>query len=158
MPEIDQWVAYLDRMQVQYSHSKHPWASTAPETTVAEEMPAHELAKVVLYNGDTGFGFAVARADQFVDLAKVAAIYDLRRIRLANPAELARLFPGCEIGAMPPFGNDFDFPVIVDSEVVDDYITLAFGTYHDIVRMPFRDFQRLAKPIIGSIANSLHRF
>ncbi len=50
---------YLERHGVRYSHSIHPPARTALETADAERMPAHELAKNVVYRGDNGFGMAV---------------------------------------------------------------------------------------------------
>jgi Ala-tRNA(Pro) deacylase len=158
MPAIDRWIKYLDRMQIHYSHSTHPWSRTALETASAENVPPRELAKIVVYWAENGFGFAVVTADQFVDLPKVARLLGLSKIRLATKVELARLFPNCEIGAMPPFGNEFEFPVIVDASVTGDYIALPLVTHRDVVRMRFGDFQRLAKPVIGVIATGHHAF
>jgi Ala-tRNA(Pro) deacylase len=152
MTPINRWLEYLERMQVRYSHSIHPRSETAFETANAERMPAHEFAKTVACFGDTGFGIAVVPADQFVDLVKVSRLLGWSYIRLANEAELAELFPDCELGAMPPFGEFAELPVLVDTAIAGDFIAFTIGTHRDVVRMSFADFQRLARPAVGSIA------
>jgi len=55
--------------------------------------------------------------------------------------------PDCELGAMPPFGNYYEMPVIVDSAVARrEFIAFNLGTYRDSVRMSYADFERLASP------------
>ena len=151
MTLINLWLEYLIKMGVNYSHSVHPRAQTALETASAERVPAHEFAKTVVFFGDTGFGIAVVPADQFVDLPKVARLIGTSYIRLANEIELAELFPDCELGAMPPFGDACEMPVIVDAGIAEDFIAFTIGTHRDVVRMSFADFQRLAKPKVASI-------
>ncbi len=152
MAVIDRWLEYLTLMDVRFSHSTHPRAEKAIQTAYEERVPAHTLAKTVVYYGPTGFGIAVVPADQLVDLTKVGRLLGLSRIRLANEAELMSLFPNCELGAMPPFGDYCELPVIVDAELTRDFIAFTVGTHRDIVRISFADFQRLAKPKIASIA------
>jgi Ala-tRNA(Pro) deacylase len=154
MPVIKRWLEYLDNMQVRYSHSIHPRARTARETADAERMPAHEFAKTVVYFSETGFGIAVVPADTFVDLVKLGRLLRLSHIRLANETELAELFPDCELGAMPPFGNSCVLPVIVDAGIAGNFLAFTIGTHRDVVRMSFADFQRLARPKVASIAVS----
>jgi Ala-tRNA(Pro) deacylase len=151
MPLIKLWLEYLTRMQVRYSHSVHPRAQTARETANVERVPAHEFAKTVVYYGDNGFGIAVVPADEFVNLARVASTLGLAYIRLANEVELSELFPDCELGAMPPFGDACEMPVIVDAAIAQTYIAFTIGTHRDVVRMSFADFERIARPKIASI-------
>ncbi len=151
MSVTDRWLEYLTLMQVRYSHSTHPRAANAVETADAERMPAHALAKTVVYFSDSGFGIAVVPADDFVDLLKVARLLGLSNIRLANEEELLNLFPDCELGAMPPFGDTCELPVIVDAAIAGEFIAFTIGTHRDVVRMSFADLQRLAKPRVASI-------
>ena len=63
------------------------------------------------------------------------------------------MFPDCELGAMPPFGNYYEMPVIVDSAVAGrEFIAFNLGTHRDTVRMSNADFERLASPAVASIA------
>ncbi len=114
MAGIDRWLRYLDKMQIRYSHSVHPPGQTARKTALAERVPAHEFAKTVVYFNDAGFGIAVVPADQFVDVTRVGRLLGSSFIRLATEAELKDLFPNCELGAMPPFGDACVLPVVVD--------------------------------------------
>jgi Ala-tRNA(Pro) deacylase len=152
MPGIDRWLEYLDLMQVRYSHSTHARAVTARETAYAERMPAHELAKSVVYFGEEGFGIAVVPADHQVDLFKLERVLGLPGIRLATEGELAQLFPGCEVGAMPPFGEILEMPVTVDTGLATEFIAFTMGTHRDTVRMSFGDFHRIANPKVAPIA------
>lgn len=147
------WLNYLRDSGVRYSHSVHPRAETALETADAERMPAHEFAKCVVYLCEAGFGMAVVPADQFVDLNRVARLVGANSLRLADEAEMAQLFSYCELGAMPPFGNVYNMPVIVDREIAArKFIAFTIGTHHDVVRMAFADYEDIVRPLIGSIA------
>ncbi len=145
----------LDASGVSYTHHVHPLAYTARELASAEHIPAHEVAKVVVFLGDHGYGMAVLCADSMVDVMELRAALGYQRLRLATEAELGELFPDCELGAMPPLGNLFGLPVYVDSRVAGEE-TIAFnaGTHRDVVLMRFKDFQNLVKPEIVHFARA----
>src|SRR3546814_15958354 len=48
---------------------------------------------------------------------------------------------------MPPFGNLYDVPVYVDARL-SEHAEIAFnaGSHTDLVRMPYAEFEQLAKP------------
>jgi len=61
--------------------------------------------------------------------------------------ELERLFPECELGAMPPVGSLFGLPVYVASGMAADAtIASNAGTHCDVVHMRFQDYEALVKP------------
>ena len=155
MPLIDHWLEYLEKNNVRFSHSVHPRARTARQTASAERVLAHEFAKTVVFVGEGRCGIAVVPADQLVDWAKLSHLLGLPSIRLASETELARLFPDCELGAMPPFGDACPLAVTVDPGIVGDFIAFTVGTHRDVIRMSFADFQRLASPKIAAIARGL---
>jgi len=152
MPNVTRWLQFFDKRRIRYSHSQHTRTATARGAADSERMPAHELAKTVVYFGSSGFGIVVVPADKMADLAKVGRLTGLSHIRLATEKELEGLFPNCEVGAMPPFGEKFDMPVLVDAGIVDEFIAFTLGTHRDVFRISFADFQRLAHPKIAAIA------
>ena len=144
---------YLDQNHIAYSHSIHPPAFTALEVAAADRIPAYSLAKTVVYFGDTGYGMAVVPADRHVDFAEVRRLMGLHSIRLATEVELIDLFPTCEVGAMPPLGNLFGLPVLVDVNVeAQEFIAFTAGTHRDVIRMSFADFAKHVKPLISLFA------
>lgn len=146
---------YLDGCGIRYSHSTHSPAQTALGVADAERMPAHELAKTVVYFGDTGYGMAVVPADDLVDLGEVGRLLGLSFIRLASEIELRELFPDCELGAMAPVGTFHNLPVVVDRQIAQtEFIAFTAGTHCDVIRMGYADFRDLVKPAAGSFAIS----
>ncbi|MGC9970959.1 MAG: YbaK/EbsC family protein [Bryobacteraceae bacterium] len=153
MPILTKLREFLDQNQVDYTHTVHPLAYTAREVASAEHVPAREMAKTVLFLSEQGYGMAVLPSDSVVDLEQLRQDLGLSRLRLATEAELGELFPTCELGAMPPFGNLFSLPVYVDSRLAgEDTITFNAGTHRDVIHMHFLDFKRLVNPSIISFA------
>lgn len=153
MPILTKLREFLDQNEAAYTHTVHPLAYTAKEVAWAEHVPAREVAKTVVFLGEHGYGMAVLTADSVVDLEQLRQDLGLARLRLATEAELAELFPSCELGAMPPFGNLFGLPVYVDDRLAgQELITFNAGTHRDVVHMRFRDFDRLVNPAIVTFA------
>ena len=156
MPILSKLRESLDQNQVEYTHTVHPLAYTAREVASAEHVPAHGVAKTVVFLSEQGYGMAVLPADCVVDLDQLRLDLGLSRLRLATEAELSELFPGCELGAMPPFGNLWGLPVYVDSAMSGEE-TIAFnaGTHRDVIHMRYRDFERLVNPAAIPFAKRL---
>lgn len=153
MTGLKPWLNYLKDSGVIYSHSTHTPAETALQTANAERMPAEKFAKCVVYFSEAGFGMALVPSNEFVDLEKLAAVVGANRVRLATESEMRMLFPDCEVGAMPPFGNVYKLPVVVDYNVAaNEFIAFTLGTHRDVVRMSFEDYRTLTRPIISAVA------
>lgn len=143
----------LKQNGIHYAHSIHAPAYTACDVAAAECMPAHELAKVVVYSGDNGFGMLVLPADYSVNFEEVRRLLGLREIRLAAEAELIELFPDCEAGAMPPFGSMFNMPVLLDETLAATrFMAFTAGTHQDVLRMSASDYHALVNPLVAGFA------
>ena len=153
MPILTKLREFLDQNHAEYMHTVHPLAYTAREVASVEHAPAREVAKTVVYLSEQGYGMAVLPADTVVDLEQLRLDLGMSRLRLATEGELAELFPSCELGAMPPFGNLFGLPVYADSRLAgEELILFNAGTHRDVIHMKFRDFERLVNPAVVSFA------
>ena len=153
MNMLKRCIGYLKRNGIQYSHSVHPPAYTAREAASADRMPAHNLMKTVVYSGDNGYGMLVLPADCVANFDEVRRLLGLTEIRLATEAELGALFPECELGAMPPFGNLFNMPVLLDEGLATaEFMGFAAGTHRDVLHISGADFHALVNPLIASFA------
>ena len=140
---------YLDQNGVEYTHHTHPNAYTAREVASAEHVPAREVAKTVVFFKEGGYAMAVLGADCAVDMHELRMLLGHPRLRLATERELAELFPECELGAMPALGSLFRLPVYVDSRLAGkEMIEFNAGTHRDVVRLRYRDYDSLVKPIV----------
>jgi Ala-tRNA(Pro) deacylase len=90
---------------------------------------------------------AVLPASFKVDLDQLRAAAGADVVELATEDEFKGLFPGCEPGAMPPFGNLWNMPVFACETLADD-VEIAFnaGSHTELVRLLFDDFARLVAP------------
>jgi len=153
MTTLERCLEFLDRTGVWYSHSKHPLGFTAVEVAFAEQLSPHKVAKTVVYASAQGYGMAVLPADCLIDMRTLGNFLNDAAIHLATEQELGQLFPDCELGAMPPFGNLFNLPVIVDTGISEqEFIAFNAGTHRDMVHMSYGDYARLENPAIGKFA------
>jgi Ala-tRNA(Pro) deacylase len=153
MTTLHRCLEFLDNAHVCYAHTKHSLAFTALEVAFAEHITPHKLAKTVVYAGAQGYGLAVLPADYLINLDTLGYFLNDPDIRLATERELGELFPECELGAMPPFGNLFHLPVLLDTSVAEqEFIAFNAGTHRDVIHMHFPDFRRLVDPAIGQFA------
>jgi Ala-tRNA(Pro) deacylase len=149
MTMLDTIEEYLQETGTPFTHTTHRLAYTAREVARAEQLPPHNLAKTVVVHDDSGYALAVLPADCLVDLFQLRTDLGRTHLRLATEAEIAKLFPECELGAMPPFGNLCGLPVYVDAALAkDEMIAFNAGTHRDTVHLRYADFERLAKPTL----------
>ncbi|HYK87397.1 MAG TPA: YbaK/EbsC family protein [Acidobacteriota bacterium] len=156
MTTLERLLEYLDTNHVEYLHTTHETAYKASEVACAEHMPPCSFAKSVVFHTDLGFGMAVLPADCLLNLNDLRAALSTSHARLATEEELERLFPECEVGAMPPVGGLFGLTVHLESGMAAD-ATIAFnaGTHRDVIHMRFQDYEALVKPAFIPIAKPM---
>lgn len=138
---------FLDQNSVKYVSISHSPAYTAQEIAASAHIPGQELAKTVMVKLDGNMAMAVLPASFRVDLDQLRAAAGAGEIELATEEEFKGLFPGCEPGAMPPFGNLWSMPVFTcESLVEDEEIAFNAGSHTELVRLSFADFVKLVEP------------
>ena len=152
----DRVLAFLTEQNAEYEHTRHPTTYTARELAHVDHVPERNVAKTVVFLGDEVFAIAVLPADENIDLHQLRRALGLSRLRLATEEEVAKLFPDCEVGAMPPFGTLFGLPVYVDRRLAEqDMIEFNAGTHRDELKMTYGEFARLAEPIVRHFGERL---
>lgn len=153
MPMNARLQTYLDGANVAYRTVGHSPTYTAQETAAVSHVSGKRLLKCVMVNGDGRHYLAVTRADQKIDLEKCRRILGVREAVLEREEDFRRLFDDCEPGAMPPFGNLWGVPTIVD-DAVPTKTDVAFnaGDHSTLVEMRYDDFDRLVQPQHAAIA------
>jgi len=142
---------FLSQQRIAHDVLPHHEVFTAQEVAAASHVSGQQLAKVVLVreNGK-GHLMAVLPAACRLDLSALAAVAKTGKLSLASEEDMARLFPDCEVGAMPPFGNLYGLPVYIDACFPKEKeLFFQAGNHHEVVRMSYGDYQRVAKPVVG---------
>lgn len=140
---------FLDTRKIKYMVIQHSPAYTSLEIAAMAKIPGKEIAKTVIVTADGKKMMVVVPASHMVDFISLRAFLNVEQVELAGEQQFKDLFPDCEVGAMPPFGNLFDLEVIVaDSLAEDEMIAFNAGTHKELIRLSFRDFAELVKPKI----------
>lgn len=144
---------YFKEQNVTFEAKSHPEVYTAQEVAAVEHVPGRLFAKVVIANVDGRLTMLVLPGPVRVDTARLREALGARDARLAREEEFANLFPDCELGAMPPFGNLYNVPVVVDrSLTLDPKIVFNAGTHRETMTVSYHDFERLAQPRVAEFA------
>ena len=143
----------LQNERINYQVLEHDLAYTAAEIAEAMHLPGHQMVKSVVVNGDGKWMLCVLSATHKIDFAKLKQAFSFEEVSLANEGKVASLFPGCDVGAMPPFGQLAGIPVYVDINLKENE-TIAFnaGTHTDMLKIKFKDFLLVAKPTFADFS------
>jgi len=144
---------FLDTNNIKYISSFHSNAYTAQEVAASAHIPGRKIAKTVMVKIDDKMAMAVLSASDKVDFTLLKKAAGASKTELANENEFADLFPGCHIGAIPPFGNLYDMQVIVDEKLSDqNEIVFNAGSYTELITLHYEDFKSLVKPCVANIS------
>lgn len=140
---------FLDGNNIKYVTIQHSSAYTAQEIAARAHIPGKELAKTVLIKVNGQLVMAVLPASDKVDVDLLKDQLGVDNVRIAYEQEFMDKFPDCEVGAMPPFGNLYGLQVYVaKSLTTDEEITFNACNHNELVKMNYKDYERLVKPKI----------
>ena len=138
---------FLDKNHIKYVSLKHSPAYTAQEIAAKSHVSGKEMAKTVIVKINQEPAMAVLPASYKVDFEALSDVTGSDNVTLAGEEEFKNMFPDCEVGAMPPFGNLYDLDVYVAETLSEDEeIVFNAGTHSELIRMTYKDFERLVKP------------
>lgn len=138
---------YLEKNGVPYEIVTHAPAFTAQRTADSAHITGKELAKTVMVKVDGDLAMAVLPAASKVNMDVLQEMLGAEHVRLASESDFKDVFPDCEVGAMPPFGNLYGVEVYVAQDL-SEHETVAFNacSHTELLRMAYRDFERLVQP------------
>ena len=144
---------FLDVHDIPYITITHSQAFTAQKVAASVHIPGKNMVKTVMVVINGSMAMAVLPASFYVDFNLLREITGEGNVRLAGEAEFKDMFPDCELGAMPPFGNLYNLDVYVAKVLTEDEeIAFNAGTHTEIIQLSFRDFERLVHPRIMKFA------
>ncbi len=139
--------AVLDEHNIKYITIKHSSAYTAQEIASKAHISGKEVAKTVMIKIDGKMAMAVLPASYQIDFKMLEQVFGSSKISLATEEEFKYMFPDCEVGAMPPFGNLYDLKVYVAETLAEDkMIAFNAGTHTEMIQMQYEDFKKLVQP------------
>jgi Ala-tRNA(Pro) deacylase len=144
---------FLDEHRVKYVSISHSLAYTAQEIAASAHIHGKELAKTVIVKIDGEMAMAVLPANFKLDPKVLQKAAGALKVELAEEQEFQDRFPGCALGAMPPFGNLYSMRVFADRSLADNE-SMAFNacSHTELIQLAYQDFERLVTPDVAAIA------
>ena len=143
---------FLDFRHIKYLVISHSLTYTAQGIAALSHVSGKKLAKTVIVKIDGVLAMAVVPASLHVDLNRLKTLTGARTVEIASEQEFKDVFPDCETGAMPPFGNLYDMAVYADASLAEnEEITFNAGTHRELLRMNWYDMVRLVNPLIADL-------
>ncbi len=143
----------LEEAGVDFDVLEHAHTERASEEAAALGIGPEEVAKTLVLVAPDGNVRAVLAASERIDLHKVSAVLEVggKKVHLASENDLARDYPGFELGAVPPLGGRED-RVIVDERLAGrDSVVLEAGSHERSVRLKAADLVRLTRAQVADI-------
>jgi Ala-tRNA(Pro) deacylase len=143
--------AFLDQEKIKYISIIHSPAYTAQEVAESTHIKGKELAKTVIVQLDGEMAMAVLPANRKIILQDLREVTRADQVKFVPEDQFKKLFPDCDIGAMPPFGNLYGMDVFVAASLTNNE-TIAFnaGSHIEVIKLAYRDFERLVHPNVLS--------
>ena len=138
-----QW--YLEDNGISYETLQHPYSRTSEETADVAFIWEDQLAKTVLLEDERGYVAVVVPASYRIDLKKLERQTN-RKLALVSEAELADVFPDCEMGALPPLGKAYGIPTVYDDRLRKlSCVYFEGGDHRDLVYIGGAEFISLLR-------------
>lgn len=137
---------HLENRAVHYELVSHLATGSASETAQAAHVSGNRIAKsVVLRSGDDtdGYLLAVVPASHHVSLDMLRT-WLARPVALASEQEIGKLFPDCDLGAIPPLGEAYGLDVIIDEALLGlDEVWFEGGDHRSLIKVAGAAFGEL---------------
>jgi Ala-tRNA(Pro) deacylase len=139
----------LDDRRVRYEVVPHRETVTTGQAAQATHVAGAHVAKPVIVRDTLACDFMVViPATLHLDLQQIRRATGRAGAWLEDEQELRRLFPDCELGAMPPIGHLYGLTTYLDPCLLEEVEEIWFqgGNHHEMVRMSLPDFEKIARP------------
>jgi aspartyl-tRNA synthetase len=148
-------VGDIKALKLAFEPYEHEAVRTSEDAAKVRNTPLHEGAKALVLFADEKPVMVVVPGDRKLDMKAFKALYHVRDLRMATPAQVEDI-TGVTIGAVPPFGHMFGIPVYMDAAVgANAHVSFNAGLHTHSIRMNEKDYEKLAKPTIGEFSKAL---
>ena len=136
---------FLNLSQTPYNVVHHKHTECAADSAQAAHIPSARVVKSVLLRDkhEDRYLMALTPACNRIELGWVRDGTGTDPV-LAHESELADVFPDCEVGAVPGFGQAYHLDIIWDEDLgKQPSLFFEAGDHEDLIEIEQHDFHRL---------------
>lgn len=144
---VNRLKAFFEENAAKYEIIPHSPAFAAAEVAASAHVAGRGFAKSVIVRIDGHPAMIVLPATRRLMLHDLREMLETYQVNFATESDLRTLFPDCELGAQPPFGNLYDMDVYIVASLTEcTEIAFNAGTHTEVVKMPYVEYERLVMP------------
>ena len=137
-------IELLTAQNIPFQKLEHGPVTTSEAAAGARGSRLEEGAKALIVKANEQYYHLIISAAKRVDNNKLRKIVGTNRVRFATSEELQKL-TGCLPGAVPPFGNLFGLPVLMDDALLaEETVYFNCGSHTISLRMTRADLAKAA--------------
>jgi Ala-tRNA(Pro) deacylase len=134
---------HLAGLGIAYEVLNHPLTSSSSETAQSAHISGNRVAKTVVLRDGGGYLLAVLPASHHLSLEMLQAWLG-RPVALASEQESGKLFPDCDLGAIPPTGDAYGLHVVLEESLAGlEQVCFEGGDHQTLVKVGGEEFRRL---------------
>ena len=134
---------FLAKKSVEYEIASHRQTGSSHETAEASHVNEDHIAKAVIVKDDSGYAMVVIPASNWLEMKHLNKELD-RDFKLIEEDELAKLFPDCETGAVPPLGPAYQIETFLDEQLTSlANVYFEAGDHENLVHISGDSFKTL---------------
>jgi len=157
MKVIERLKGYLNKNNINYVLYYHNRTDKKVELANNLGFLEKEFVQTFIVKTKDGYAMTVLPDGQGIDINLFKDSGFKTKAKLVRLDEVKTLFPDCELGAIPPLGNIYKFPVYIPKALKNfNEIVFHAGTHTDTIKMRYEDFYRLVKPKVFAISNQIN--
>ncbi len=139
---------YLQQSAVAFEVSSHLHSGSTHETAEAAHIREDHLAKAVVLRDGRGYLMAVIPGGSWLETDRVREELARPDLELVPEAELGKLFPDCEVGAVPPLPGAYGTEAVLDEDLCSlSEVTFEGGDHEHAIRTSGETFQQLLQGV-----------
>jgi len=134
---------FLTAQNAQFDAIAHEPTASSTRTAQVCRISGDRIAKAIVLRRDGGFMLAILPASHHMRVS------DLQRqlgddVEMANEAEIEALFPDCAHGAVPPIGQCYGLPLVMDESIeAQPDVYFEAGDHETLLHMTGAQFAQL---------------
>ena len=109
------------------------------------------IVKTALLNMDGNYAIMVLRHSEKIDIERMKDLLNAQSIKVVQEEECQKLFPNCDVTALPALGRLFNMPVYCSpTALAEESICFNVGTHEKVVEVRVDDYLELEHPHVGN--------
>lgn len=140
---------YLQKKKIPHEVVPHRRVFTAYDLGQTLKVQLEDIAKTLLVRTDKLYQLIVVRASDRLDLKKLQALLQAKKVSIAREQDMAREMK-VQPGALTPFGGAHKLPVVLERSLLKTkQVLFGSGSFEHSIRMKVKDFIISESPLVG---------